>query len=227
MLEHFNCDFIYVFLFFLVMVFPGIFNNMSSRENHWPVANNRQTLSYKVASSTPCHVRDWNSQFSWWWSLIAHLIANPTNIRPPRPLWFFGGQYTCFECSVVEHYNFVLPYMCVGMIITLYLIDREKRPIVKNSTSDNKTIQVYHSVDTNIIKFLRWLIVPNYCLCTQYSFPVNFVWYGFWYLSDTDVSCHNKISGLWCWNIIPSPIDSYHTDEFRFIRIHWPLIWSF
>jgi hypothetical protein len=43
----------------------------------------------------------------------------------------------------------------VGMIITLCLIDREKRPIVKNSTSDNKTIQVYHSVDTNIIKFLR------------------------------------------------------------------------
>ena len=31
-------------------------------ENHWPAASSWQTLSYKVASSTPRYERDLNSQ---------------------------------------------------------------------------------------------------------------------------------------------------------------------
>jgi hypothetical protein len=32
------------------------------RENHWPAANHRQTLSHNVVSSTPRYEQDLNSQ---------------------------------------------------------------------------------------------------------------------------------------------------------------------
>jgi hypothetical protein len=58
-----------------VRVFNTTFNNNSvilveetglPRENHWPEASHWQTLSHNVASSTPCHERDSNSQRYWW-----------------------------------------------------------------------------------------------------------------------------------------------------------------
>ena len=60
-----------------VMVFNATFNNISvilwwsvllveetrvPRENHWPAANHRQTLSHNVVSSTPRYEQDLNSQ---------------------------------------------------------------------------------------------------------------------------------------------------------------------
>jgi hypothetical protein len=59
------------------MVFNATFNNISvilwrsvllveetgvTRENHWPVASHRQTLSHNTVSSTPRHERGSNEQ---------------------------------------------------------------------------------------------------------------------------------------------------------------------
>ena len=56
------------------------------RENKRPVANNWQTLSHNVVSSTPRHERGSSSQLKWWWALIAQVVVNPTTIRS-RPRW--------------------------------------------------------------------------------------------------------------------------------------------
>ena len=65
----------------IVMVFNTIFNNISviswqsvllveetrvPGENHWPAASHCQILSHKVASSTPRHEWESNSQYFWW-----------------------------------------------------------------------------------------------------------------------------------------------------------------
>ena len=66
-----------------LMVFNITFNNISvnviswqsvllveeSRvpgENHWPVTSNWQTLSHNIASETPHHEEDSNSQLKFW-----------------------------------------------------------------------------------------------------------------------------------------------------------------
>ena len=61
--------------------------NRSTLENHLPVASHWQTLSHNVVSSTPLHVREWNSQRQWWYALIAQVFVNLTTMRwrPRRP----------------------------------------------------------------------------------------------------------------------------------------------
>ena len=87
-----------------VIVFNAIFNNISAIswqsvllveetrlpwENHRPVTSHWHILSHNVASSTPHHEWDSNSQLKWWYALIAQVGVNPSTLRS-QPRWPCG-----------------------------------------------------------------------------------------------------------------------------------------
>jgi hypothetical protein len=74
-LEYFSCTGI------VAISFIGV-------ENYRPVASHWQNWPHNVASSTPRHERDSNSQLYWWYTLIAQVDVNPATMRsrPRRPL---------------------------------------------------------------------------------------------------------------------------------------------
>ena len=63
-------------------------------ENHWPVAINWHTLLHKAVSITPRHERYSNSQLYGWYTLIAQVVVNSTNMwsRPRQPLFINGKK---------------------------------------------------------------------------------------------------------------------------------------
>ena len=103
-----------------VMVLNATFNNISIiswrsvllveetgvlGENHRPAESHWQTLSHNVVSSTPRHQRGSNSQWQWWYALIAQTCSWKSNYHtittaPYYPFCIFNfffqkyiGQY--------------------------------------------------------------------------------------------------------------------------------------
>ena len=72
-----KCHFQHYFSYIVAVSFLG-------GGNHRPAASHWQTLSRNVVSSTPCCLRDSNSQYA----LIVQVVINPATIRsrPWRPL---------------------------------------------------------------------------------------------------------------------------------------------
>jgi hypothetical protein len=74
-------------------------------ENHRPAESHWQTLSHNVVSSTPRHQRGSNSQWQWWYALIAQTCSWKSNYHtittvPNYPFCIFNfffqkyiGQY--------------------------------------------------------------------------------------------------------------------------------------
>ena len=89
-LEYFSCTGI------VAISFIGV-------ENYRPVASHWQNWPQNVASSTPRHERDSNSQLYWWYTLIAQVDVNPATMRsrPRRPLPHVGKISTCKYISAL------------------------------------------------------------------------------------------------------------------------------
>jgi len=126
------CIYLIDWLWFGLMVFNATFNNISTislrsvlfveetgvpGENHQPAVSHWQTLPHNVASNTPHHERNFNSQLLWWYALLlTYVVVNPSIIRskPWQPLLFL--QYvafvlTDFASTTVSFININLLYV--------------------------------------------------------------------------------------------------------------------
>ena len=108
-----------------VMVFSATFHNISvvswrsvllvvetgvPGENHRPAASHWSTLSHKVVLNTPHHERNSNSQLSWWYTLIAQVVINPTTIRSrpwPGHMFNIHDNVVCLQhlFTTMTHWN--------------------------------------------------------------------------------------------------------------------------